>query len=178
MMARVDIQPDQYEVVYLPGDVSLFASRDVPVWAGFINVIALDVQRAGYEINVVYPDDYGIHFYGDVLITTDDLIARDPALVRRFTRAALKGWTFAVENPEATGEFVQKYNPEADVELENARMIASLPLVNTGEETIGWMKAEVWAGMEQTLREQQVLTDPVEVEQVYTLRFIQEIYAP
>ena len=73
MMARVGIRPDQYEIVYLPSDVSLFASREVPVWSGFINVFALDVQRAGYQLNFIYPDDYGIHFYGDVLITTDDL---------------------------------------------------------------------------------------------------------
>jgi NitT/TauT family transport system substrate-binding protein len=176
MMARVGIQPDQYEVVYLPGDVSLFASREVPVWAGFINVIALDVQRAGYELNIIYPDDYGIHFYGDVLITTDDLIANDPDLAQRFARAVLRGWTYAVENPETIGEFVQKYNAEAEVALENARMIASLPLVNTGEDHIGWMKPEVWAGMEQTLREQGVLTNPVEVEKLYTLQFLEEIY--
>jgi hypothetical protein len=55
-------------------------------------------------------------------------------------------------------------------------MIASLPLVNTGEDFIGWMKPEVWAGMEHTLREQHVLTDPVELEQVYTLQFLEEIY--
>ncbi|MEW6403555.1 MAG: ABC transporter substrate-binding protein [Chloroflexota bacterium] len=177
-MTRVGIEPDQYEVVYLPGDISLFASREIPVWMGFINVIAVDVQRAGYDINIVYPDDYGIHFYGDVLITTDERIAQAPDLVLRFTRATLKGWTYAVENPEAVGAFIQKYNADADVSLENARMVASLPLVNTGEDNIGWMKPEVWTGMEQTLREQRVLTDPVEIEQVYTLQFLQEIYGP
>jgi len=175
-MARTGIQPDQYEVVYLPGDVSLFASREIPVWVGFVNVIAVDVQRAGYEINIIYPDDYGIHFYGDVLITTDELIAQDPDLVRRFTRAVLRGWTYAVENPESIGAFVQKYNPDADQALENARMIASLPLINTGEDYIGWMRPEVWAGMERTLREQGVLTNPIDVEQVYTLQFLKEIY--
>ena len=175
-MARVGIQPDQYEVVYLPGDVSLFASREVPVWVGFINVIAVDVQRAGYKINIIYPDDYGIHFYGDVLITTDELIAQDPDLVRSFTGAVLRGWTYVVENPESIGEFVQKYNADADESLENARMIASLPLVNTGEDHIGWMKPEVWDGMEQTLREQGVLTQALDAEQVYTMQFLEEIY--
>jgi len=177
-MARVGIHPGQYEVVYLPGDLSLFASREIPVWVGFINVIAVDVQRAGHEINIIYPDDYGIHFYGDVLITTDELIVQDPDLVQRFTRALLKGWTYAVENPESTGEFVQKYNADADQALENARMIASLQLVNTGEDYIGWMKPEAWAGMERTLREQGVLLQALDVEQVYTLQFLEEIYKP
>jgi len=176
MMARVGIRPDQYETVYLPSDVSQFASGEVPVWAGFVNGFALEVQRDGYKINIIYPDDYGIHFYGDVLITTDDLIAKDPDLVQRFTRAALKGWTYAVENPATIGAFVKKYKLDADAELESDKMTASLPLVNTGEDFIGWMRPEVWAGMEKTLREQGVLTNTLDVEQVYTLQFLEEIY--
>ena len=55
-------------------------------------------------------------------------------------------------------------------------MVASLPLINTGEDQIGWMRPEVWAGMAKTLREQGVLTKPVDPADVYTLRFLQEIY--
>lgn len=176
MMTRVGISPDQYEIEYLPSDISLFASGDVPVWSGFINVFVLEVQQAGYKLNIIYPDDYGIHFYGDVLITTDDLISMNPDLVQRFTRAALKGWTYAVENPTSIGNYVQKYNPEADPALENDKMAASIPLVNTGEDFIGWMKPEVWAGMEQTLQEQGVLTNKLDVTQVYTMQFVNEIY--
>lgn len=176
MMTKVGISPDQYEAVYLPSELAQFIAGEVPVWSGFLNVFALEVQRAGYEINIIYPEDYGIHFYGDVLITTDDLIANNPQLVQRFTRATLKGWTYAVENPEMVGTIVQKYKQDADVGLEAARMAASIPLVNTGEDFIGWMKPELWEGMEQTLREQEVLTDSLDVRQVYTLQFLEEIY--
>ena len=176
MMARVGVSPDQYEVEYLPSDISLFASGDVQVWSGFINVFVLDVQRAGYEVNIIYPDDYGIHFYGDVLVTTDDLIQKDPDLVRRFTRAALKGWTYAVENPASVGAFIQEYNPRADTAAEIENMTASIPFVNTGEDFIGWMKPEIWAGMEQTLREQGVLTKALDIDQVYTMQFLEDIY--
>jgi NitT/TauT family transport system substrate-binding protein len=176
MMSRVGIQPDQYEIVYLPSDVAQFASGNVPVWSGFINVFALEVQRAGYKINVIYPDDYGIHFYGDVLITTDDLIQHDPELVQRFTRATLKGWTYVVENPASVGKIIGKYKSEADPNLEIEKMTTSIPLVNTGEDFVGWMKPEVWAGMAQTLHDQGLLSEPLKVEDVYTLQFIQEIY--
>ena len=110
------------------------------------------------------------------MITTDDLIAKNPDLVQRFTRAALKGWTFAVENPAAIGPIVVKYMSNGNAELETAKMSAGIPLVNTGEDHIGWMKAETWKGMEQTLREQGVLIAPLDVTQVYTMRFLDEIY--
>lgn len=176
MLTRLGISPDQYEIVNLPSDITKFTSGEVPVWGGYLNVFVLEVQRAGYDINIIYPDDYGIHFYGDVLITTDDLIAKNADLVLRFTRATLKGWTYAVENPETIGAIVQKYNPQANADLESARMAASIPLVNTGEDYIGWMEPESWAGMAQTLREQGTLKDPLDVSQVYTLQFLEEIY--
>jgi NitT/TauT family transport system substrate-binding protein len=177
MAARVGVTSDQYtEVSNLPSDVALFASGDVPVWGGYLNALVLTVQRAGYKLNLIYPDDYGVHFYADTIFTRDDFIAANPDLVRRFLRASLKGWTYAVENPAAAGPLTLKYDPKADAELETAKMIASIPLVNTGEDHIGWMKPEVWAGMEQTLREQGVLTAPVDVMQVYTMQFLQEIY--
>jgi NitT/TauT family transport system substrate-binding protein len=178
MMSWLKIQPDQYEVVYLPSDIAQFASGDVPVWGGLLNIFALEVQRAGYSINIIYPDDYGIHFYGNVLITTDDLIEQNPDLVQRFTRATLAGWTYVVENPGSVGEFVRQYNPRTNAELEIEKMTASIPLVNTGEDHIGWMKPEVWSHMEQTLREQGVLAVPLDLEATYTLRFLREIYDP
>jgi len=55
-------------------------------------------------------------------------------------------------------------------------MTAALPLINTGEDFIGWMKPEIWSGMEKTLREQKVITQTVDVSQVYTMQFIKEIY--
>jgi hypothetical protein len=38
------------------------------------------------------------------------------------------------------------------------------------------MKPEIWAGMKQTLSEQGVLTAPLDVTQVYTMQFLEEIY--
>ena len=176
MLSRLGIEPNEYEVVYLPSQVDRFASGDVPIWGGLLNLFVLEVQRAGHAINIIYPDDYGIHFYGNILITTDGLIQKDPGLVQRFTRATLRGWTYVVENPDSAGNLVQTYNPRTDPELENEKMTASIPLVNTGEDFIGWMKPQVWEEMERTLREQGVLSNPLKIDDVYTMQFLQEIY--
>ncbi len=176
MMARLGIPPDQYTEVNLPSDPELVIAGDAPVWGAYVTTLAMLVQRAGHKINIIYPDDYGVHFYGDTLFTTDDFIASHPDLALRFLRATLKGWTFAIENPAEVGAIVIHFNPEADRELEIAKMTASIPLINTGEDHIGWMKPEIWTGMEQTLREQGELTAPLDVTQVYTMQFLEEIY--
>jgi NitT/TauT family transport system substrate-binding protein len=160
----------------LPSDLTRFASGDPPVWGVYTIGFVVAIQKAGYKLNIIYPDDYGIHFYADTLFTTDNLISTNPDLVRRFLRATLKGWSYAVENPAEVPAMVQKYKPEADASIELARMTASLQLINTGEDYIGWMKPEVWTYMEQTLRAQGIVTAPLDVPQVYTMQFLEEIY--
>ncbi len=176
IMTRVNVRPDQYTVVDSAPDMTPFYTGQVQVRNVFLTNEVLTAQAAGYKLNIIYPDDYGIHFYSDTIFTTDYLITTQPDLVRRFLRATLKGWTYVVENPTAAGSLVVKYRPNADVKHEIAFMSASLPLINTGENHIGWMKPEVWAGMEKTLREQGVLAGVGDTSQLYDLQFLQEIY--
>ncbi len=87
-----------------------------------------------------------------------------------------KGWTYALENPEAIGTYIEKYTPDANADLEAEKMIASIPLINTGEDHIGWMKRETWDAMVQTLRKQGDLKQSLRVEDVYTMQFLEEMY--
>jgi len=176
MLANVGISSDQYQEVNVGADLGPFYSGQVQVWNAWLNNEVLTAQSAGYKVNIIYPDDYGIHFYSDTLYATDDYIAKNPDLVLRFSRATLKGWTYAIENPTLIAPMVAKYNPNADLQHETAQMTASLPLINTGEDNIGWMKPETWSGMEKTLREQGLLIAPLDISQVYTMQFLDEIY--
>jgi NitT/TauT family transport system substrate-binding protein len=175
-MKKVGIQPEQYTLVNSTSDLATFYSGEIQVRSVYLTNEVLSMQAAGYKLNIIYPDDYGIHNYGDTLIATDDLVTNQPDLALRFLRATLKGWTYAVENPSEIGAMVERYNPSADPVLESDKMVASLPLVNTGEDHIGWMKAETWAGMEQILQDQGVLTAPLDVTQAYAMKFLEEIY--
>jgi hypothetical protein len=74
------------------------------------------------------------------------------------------------------GSAVQKYNSSADPSLEIQKMLASLPLINTGEDYIGWMRPEIWVGMEQMLRQQGELTSSQEKSQVINMQFLEAIY--
>lgn len=175
MMARAGLTPDDYTEVAIAENLEPLFAGEIDVSSGFVTNEVLVAQAAGKRLNLIFPDDYGVHFYSDTIFTTDQLIAENPDLITRFLRATLRGWVFAVENPAAIGPMVQHYNPQADVAMETQKMTASLPLVNTGEDRIGSMKPEMWAGMEQTLREQNVLTRAVDIEDVYTLQFLQAL---
>lgn len=176
LMGRIGIAPDKYRLVEAPYTAAAFESGAADVWANYINGFPTTLEAAGYKFNRIYPDDYGVHFYSDMIVTTDTTIATSTDLVLRFLRASLKGWAEAVEDPKLVGAIVGRYNPAADAALETRKMRATQPLVNTGEDQIGWMNEEVWAGMLKELRAQSIVAAPVDLNDVYTMKFLQEIY--
>jgi NitT/TauT family transport system substrate-binding protein len=173
LMNRVGVSANEYTVVDTTPDMEQLYSGAVQARSVYLTNEVLAAQRAGHEVNVIYPDDYGVHNYGDVLFASEKLIAADPDLVLRFVRATLAGWTYAVEHPAEVGAMVAIYKPGADVQLENDKMAASIPLINTGEDSIGWMNAQTWTGTEETLRAGGVITAPLDVNQVFTMKFLE-----
>ena len=135
------------------------------------------LNKKKLKVNFMYPDNYGIHLYRECIFTTDDYIAEHPEVIAGFLRATLKrGWISAIREPEVAGPLIVKYAPKADVALETRFLAAMLPLINTGEVPIGWMKPEVWAAMADTLERIGYLDTPVDASDVYTMRFLEEIY--
>jgi len=50
-------------------------------------------------------------------------------------------------------------------------MRMSIPLIDTGEDTIGWMRPEIWQTMHDVLLEQGLIAAPVDLTAVYTNEF-------
>jgi diguanylate cyclase (GGDEF)-like protein/PAS domain S-box-containing protein len=69
----------------------------------------LDKRRIAY--NIIYPERSGIDFYGDTLFTSQDVIKKQPEMVRRFRDASLRGWKYALEHQDEMIELILKrYN--------------------------------------------------------------------
>ncbi len=175
MLAKAGIDRSQITLIDTGSFVDLYTGK-IDVASGLITSSVLATQRAGHPVNIIFPDDYGVHFYSTTIDATDDYIAAHPDVVTKFLRATFKGWMYVVENPQSVGQMVLHYNPKADAELESASMVASLPYVNTGEDHIGWMKAEIWDGMLQTMRSEGEIMTSLDIKDVYTMAFLQRIY--
>jgi len=75
---------------------------------------AFNVAAPGYEAgasgrkSVTFPySDFLSDLYGSVLVTSVDLIKKNPDLVRRFNSALMKGLKYAVEHPEEGGKILK-----------------------------------------------------------------------
>jgi NitT/TauT family transport system substrate-binding protein len=52
------------------------------------------------ELKTFFPADHGLELYSNGVGASEDYLAANPDIVKRFMRAALKGWKFALDNPD------------------------------------------------------------------------------
>jgi NitT/TauT family transport system substrate-binding protein len=187
VMSFLRITPDQYTMV-MPDEAwstssetyaARFFNGEIDVYMGYLNGNIMSeyaARKKGYRLRIMFPDNYGAHFYGDTIFATDDYVASHPDLVERFLRATLKGWIYALERPSEVGEIVTRLNPELDAETETAKLRLAVPLLSTGEGRIGWMKPEDWADMVRRYRELGIVKKPLDPTQIYSMRFLEEVY--
>jgi len=176
MMENLGLDATQVEMLPYQYDVASFYSGEADMTIGYTTGTLLRIRQAGHEVNLIWPSDYGVHLYADTLFTTEQMINEHPDLVTRFLRATLRGWRDAIEDPPTAVEDTLKYALEADRDLQTRMFEASVPLVFTGEDNIGWLNTEQWLAMYQMLLDQGLLDQPFEVAQAIDMQFLKEIY--
>jgi len=88
--------------------------------------------------------DHGLNLYSNGIAASDSLIKSNPGLVRRFVRAALKGWRLAFNHPNQAAAYEMKYVPT----LKKAAIVKELAIVrrlavtsDTKKHGLGWFNA-------------------------------------
>ena len=68
----------------------------------------------------LFAGDYGLEIYANSLGVSEDFLAKNPDVVKKFIRAALKGWKDALANPEEAAkieiQYVKALDPQIVVE--------------------------------------------------------------
>lgn len=162
MMKKLGLDPSKARLVPYDPSYKGFINGRVDVTAAYLTGGVVQFRQKGHDLNLIWPGDYGIHFYSDTLITTDKIAASRPDLVTRFLRATIKGWQDAIGNREDAIETTMKYTRVKDRQLQDDMLKALRPLVFTGEGRIGWMQPRVWEDMHQVLLANGLLSSPIQ----------------
>lgn len=122
------------------------------------------MQVQGVDYTLFRPVDSGIDFYGDNLFTTEERISEDPEQVRAFLAASLKGWQYAMENPEEIAHLiVERYSSRKGVEWLLFEAQAMLDIMQPEVVSIGYLNPERWQRIAETYAEFGYISEPPEV---------------
>ena len=103
-------------------------------------------EAAGKELSVMLLADFGLELYSNGIGATSSYIEENPETVRKFVRASLRGWQYALNNPEEAAKLRLQYakalNPDITVaEIEILKTLAITE--NTKANGYGHMSVEL-----------------------------------
>ncbi len=106
-------------------------------------------------VNVYYPENYGVSFYSDTYFCEESFWLENSDLLKRFLKAAKKGWEYSKSNPSEsidilyktlkilTPENKEKISKELEIIFEN---------IGSGNNNVPlYMEREKWLNMENNL---------------------------
>ncbi|NTV64305.1 MAG: ABC transporter substrate-binding protein, partial [Oscillochloris sp.] len=135
------------------------------------------LRQQGQSVDVLrVADVYDLASNG--IVVSEALIEQDPALVKAFIQASLRGMADTIANPEEAYNLSLSFIPEAklgDPTLQRQVLQESLPFwssAKTATEGLGFTDSAVWVKTEQFMRDAGLLAGPVDVTAAFTNDFI------
>ena len=132
---------------------------------------AILLELEGEKVNLLRFRDYGIKVYADTIFTTKEMVEKHPDKVKKFLKASLKGWNYAIENPEKSVSQLIEINPTLKYEHQLGYLKGSIPLIMT-DENIGVSDSKIWENMIDNLYENKMIKKKIKASEVYTNEFL------
>jgi NitT/TauT family transport system substrate-binding protein len=116
--------------------------------------------------------DVGLDYYGNGIIASEQLIAKEPDMVRRFVAATLRGMADAFADPGTAGQTIARYQqqikPEIGAaEIEQVRALA----VGTGRK-LGTIDPARMAATVRVIAGAYTLNKPASAEEMWAAGFV------
>ena len=157
------------------GIAQMIEAQKVDAAVGFFFNDGLKVVSDGIPASWILLSDVGLPIYSSGLVTSEDTIKKNPDLVRRFTRAFVKGWTYAVSHEQETLETFLKANPTVDPKYSKMKLPEVLKLTQTPDTEkngIGYSSKDQWEAMQKALLDMGIMEKSVNVADVFTTEFL------
>lgn len=153
-------------------DMTPLLSGQIDVWPGYVINEVLTAREKGFDVNIIWPSDYGLDLYADTLFTTEAMLRDHPDQVRRFVAASLQGWNAAVARPEEAAQATLKQNAKLNYAHELAMMKESISLLKPDAQPIGSMQPARWKSLHDLLLEAGFLKAPLDLGKAYTTQYL------
>lgn len=158
------------------GDADYFVAveRDIDFSLVYQGWTGIEAELRGKELNMVYLKDFSdaLNFYTPILATNEKTIKDNPELVEKFIRAAVKGYLFAIDNPEEAAQILIDSEPDLDPELvKKSQQWLSTKYQDDAAE-FGIQETERWQKVNDFMVEHGILTESLEIDKAFTNQFL------
>ncbi|NVO12122.1 MAG: ABC transporter substrate-binding protein [Bacteroidales bacterium] len=155
MLSKEGINVNQINIKSVTFSLNNLLANKIDALAVYTTNEPFFLDKFGIPYRLIYPRDYGINFYSECLFTSKEEVDDHPDRVRNFRTASIKGWKYALENPEEIINIIQsKYQSikTAEYLLRESEQIRKL--INPEFIEVGHSNKERWLNIVEILSQQ------------------------
>jgi NitT/TauT family transport system substrate-binding protein len=176
LIAKEGIKANDFTLVAQGFSMESFINCELDVASAMIYNEYYAVLESGIkpeDITIINYADYGLDFPGDGLFTSAKIAQENPDLCARMLRASLRGWQYAIENPEEATDIILKYD-QSGVQTRGhqlSMMLEIIKLVQVNLRPLGYTDRNDVRRVIDTLYSYQVLNTQIDPDSVFTNSF-------
>jgi NitT/TauT family transport system substrate-binding protein len=140
---------------------------------GSIDAYQIQAESQGAQLDVYRFADHGVPTVSTSIFASNAYLKENPEVVKKFIAASLKGWSFALDNPEKAVKDLKSVFPEMNEKLAAAELAAITPLFcSGGAKYIGKAEDALWVKSQDLLSQVKLLPVGQDPKSYYTNEFL------
>jgi NitT/TauT family transport system substrate-binding protein len=170
ILAQAGIRENEVRLFSVRYDYTPFYQARVDLWPVYVNAQAVIIRKkldqAGEKTALFNPEELGIRFVANSVITSGKLSAENPELVHRFRSALLEGWRQAMAPANAADalQTLAGFDRDTNPAIMADQLEETRKLVHPDGIAVGTIDEAAWKQTEQILLDRKIIAKPVHVE--------------
>lgn len=145
---------------------------------GSIDAYQIQLEAQGAELDNFRFADNGVPTVSTSIFASNSYTKDNPDLVKKFVAASLKGWSFAIDNPEKAVKALKSIFPNMVEKTAAAELAAIKPLFcSGGAKYIGKAEDALWVKTQDLLSEVKLLPAGQDPKTYYTNDYLPQVSA-
>jgi len=177
MMEGSGVGIDDIKVTNI-GDSDFFVAlqRDIDFSLVFQGWTGIEAEIRDIDLNMMYLKDYaeGLDYYTPIIATSEKLMEEDPALVKDFIHAAVKGYEFTIENPAEAAEILIDQVPDLNEELVRKSQEWLSPRYQDDAERFGIQEKVRYEKVRDFMIDNDLIEADFDIDKAFTNEFLPE----
>lgn len=172
LLKKVGIEENQIEVMGMTesSPAPLLADK-VDAMLGYTEDQPVTVELRGESVNRISLADHGIDLYSTNVVANAAFLETNPDVVRKFLKATLEGWAYAVEHPVEAVDAYAAERPESDRAFNEANFRQLRPILTSpdvAENGFGYQTRERWKNTQDILFDLGMIEARVDIDKLFS----------
>jgi putative hydroxymethylpyrimidine transport system substrate-binding protein len=166
---------DKVETVNVGTDLlaALLGKKVDAIIGGYPVHEAILAEQQGQPVTMMNIQDWGVpDYYELLLVTNDEMIKKNSDVVRKFLKAAVRGYSEVPQNKAAALDLLKAASADTDLNVERPGLDLLIPYWTAGNVAFGTQTTARWQSYADWMRSKKLLDKDVKVADCFTSEFL------